>query len=306
LLYPEKRQGSRHVRCILLFPSRGKRKRGVEQKLLNVLCYLCMGSACSLAYNGWMAKMLNPVETLNGAALARIPLRTKPVAALLAVIRLLRDPQDTRQVFLLTQALRGKSARRAFEQFAASEMGAKILNERRSLLGVLTDHASLAALPEGSLGRIYLAFMAAESLSAKGLEKLADEHLNLPETPDGRIAIYAAWMRDMHDLYHVLTGYGRDELGEVCVLAFSYPQQKIASFKVISTIGALHIGHVFRKTGRDASGVLPTVREASRHGKEAVWLPGEDLVAMLSEDLETLRRRLNIQPPARYQAMARA
>ena len=31
-------------------------------------------------------------------------------------------------------------------------------------------------------------------------------------------------MRDSHDLYHVVTGYGRDGLGEICVLTFGNAQ----------------------------------------------------------------------------------
>src|SRR3546814_14695387 len=31
-------------------------------------------------------------------------------------------------------------------------------------------------------------------------------------------------MRDSHDLYHIVTGYGRDGLGEICVLTFGNAQ----------------------------------------------------------------------------------
>jgi ubiquinone biosynthesis protein COQ4 len=228
------------------------------------------------------------------------PERIKPVAALLAVSRLLRDPQDTSQVFRLTQALRGRSAWLAYLNFANSSAGARILASRRALIDTLSDRAKLAALPEGSFGRAYLTFMEAEQLTAEGLVELAEQNLNLPASASEPIRLYAARMRDLHDLYHVLTGYGRDELGEVCVLAFSYPQQRIRSFWVISRLGALHVWRGLRKAGLSGRGVLGAVREAARHGASATWLPGEEIEALLTENLESLRERLNIPAPEIY------
>lgn len=228
--------------------------------------------------------------------------RIRPVAAMLAVSRLFRNPEDTRQVFLLTQALPGP--RTMFDRFYACETGQAVLAERRSLLAALADRARLAALPPGTLGARYAGFMAQERLSAEGLERIGRENLRL--SADDRVQVYAARMRDMHDLYHVLTGYGRDELGEVCILAFSYPQQKIPSFRVISVLGMLRLARILRKFGVSPLGVAAAVREAGRHGRAAAWLPGEDLEAMLEEDLEVLRQRLKIPPPLRYrQVIAR-
>jgi ubiquinone biosynthesis protein COQ4 len=227
--------------------------------------------------------------------------RIQPFAAVLATFRLMRDPQDTRQVFRLSEALRGRSTKIMFERFAATPVGAKILAEQRSLLSALTDHAHLASLPEGSLGRHYLAFMAEENLSAQGLVDLAMENTKMMKSTNDALKIYAGRMRDMHDLYHVLAGYGRDELGEVCVLAFSYPQQKIRSFWVISRLGMLHIWRTLRAAGFDASGVRAAVREARQNGHNAAWLPGEDIEAMLGMDLQALRAKYNIPSPVVYE-----
>ena len=38
---------------------------------------------------------------------------------------------------------------------------------------------------------------------------------------DSDLALFATRQRDMHDLWHVLTEYGRDELGEACLLGFT-------------------------------------------------------------------------------------
>jgi ubiquinone biosynthesis protein COQ4 len=227
--------------------------------------------------------------------------RIRPISALLAITRLLRDPQDARQVFRLSQALRGRPERAAYARFASSALGARIISECRDLMATLANRAYLATLPECSFGRAYLSFMAQERLTAEGLAEIAEKNFRLPATQDAGVALYAARMRDMHDAYHVLTGYGRDELGEVCVLAFSYPQQRVRSFRVISWLGAMHICRVLRRAGFSARGVIAAMREAARHGADAAWLPGEDIEALLSEDLNILRTRLNIPPPATYQ-----
>ena len=228
------------------------------------------------------------------------PERIRPMKALLALTRLLRNPQDTSQVFLLTQALRGRSAQLAYLHFANTEAGGRILASRRALIDTLSDRTRLAALPKGSFGREYLNFMAQEQLTAEGLAELAEQNLNLPASANEDVRLYAARMRDLHDLYHVLTGYGRDELGEVCVLAFSYPQQRIRSFMVISRLGALHVWRGLRKAGMSGRGVLGAVREAARHGASAAWLPGEEIETLLAENLETLRERLKVPAPAIY------
>ena len=230
--------------------------------------------------------------------------RVRPWDALMALLGLLRDPQDTTQVFRLTDALRGSSGVKPYQRFRNSPVGARVIAEQRHLIRTLADRAALAKLPEDSLGQRYLAFMAEENLTAEGLAEISSGTLDSLANREEGAKIFAMRMRDMHDLYHVLTGYGRDELGEICVLAFSYPQQKIRSFAVIAFLGKLRIGQLLRQSKINLTGgVNKAVREAARHGAQAAWLPGEDLEALLAENIDVLRARLNIAPPTRYQAL---
>ena len=77
--------------------------------------------------------------------------RLRPVAALRAMRKLLRNREDTQQVFLLIEALRGKTTLRQFARFRQTETGRAVLRENRRLLDRLSDRASLAGLPAGSL-----------------------------------------------------------------------------------------------------------------------------------------------------------
>ena len=225
--------------------------------------------------------------------------RLRPFEALGAVRRLLNDPDDTRQVFIVLNAMRGRSGLRLFRRFKATATGAAILSQRRSLLSRLQNSAALAELPDGSLGRAYLAFMTEENLSADGLVKtsLSPERQAAPE----ETLVFRDRMRDMHDLTHVVTGYGRDPLGELCLLAFNFPQTGHVGMAMIVLMGMARFGR-----GPRAKAARRAVVEAWRHGRAADWLAGQDWEALLAEPTNAVRRRLRIADPRRYREMATA
>ncbi len=225
--------------------------------------------------------------------------RLRPFEALGAVRRLLSDPDDTRQVFIVLNAMRGRSGQRLFRRFKATATGAAVLSQRRSLLNRLQDSAALAGLPEQSLGRTYLAFMTEEKLSADGLVEtsLSPERLAAPE----EALVFRDRMRDMHDLTHVVTGYGRDPLGELCLLAFNFAQTGHVGMAMIVLMGVARFGR-----GPRARAARRAVIEAWRRGRAADWLPGQDWEALLEQPMTALRRRLRIADPLRYlQSMSR-
>jgi len=219
--------------------------------------------------------------------------RLHPIAAIRALRNLIRDREDTRQVFLLMEALRGKTTLRQFARFRHSDAGRGMLAERRSLLARLSDKASLAALPAGSLGRAYYDFMAMENLSAAGLVE-ASKIRQAPPAPDD-ITWFRERNRDMHDLLHVTAGYGRDPLGEACVVAFSFAQTGLKGFAVIATSAAFRINRRLR-----GQHVLRAVHEAYRQGKHAAWLIGADWESLLAQPLESVRAQLRVSAPTFY------
>lgn len=234
-------------------------------------------------------------QTASAAAIPVQPFR--PLEALRAFGALMRNPEDTRQVFRVMAALRGRSGHRMFYRFVKSPVGAAVMADRRQLLDRLEDQAALARLPEGSLGRAYLAFMQEQNLSAAGLVEASQTEEAEKLGPDP--TLFRARMRDMHDLTHVLTGYGRDGLGEMCLLGFMYRQTGNRGGAFIALMGMRN----FPKgaTGRAAR---KAVFEGFRHGSRPDWFPGLDWESLLGEDLEALRARLNVPAPAAYQAIA--
>jgi hypothetical protein len=109
--------------------------------------------------------------------------RLRPLTALRAA-RTLIATGDTRQVFILLRAMRGRSWVRNFHRFAQSDVGREVLRESRDLLPLLQDREGLRRLPDGSLGRAYLEFMESEDLSADALVMASQDWDNDPVPPD--------------------------------------------------------------------------------------------------------------------------
>ena len=103
-------------------------------------------------------------------------------------------------------------------------------------------------------------------------------------------------MRDTHDMLHVLTGYGRDALGEQCVLAFTYSQQPSLAHLFLGYAGALEI----KKRVKSSAPVLRAVREAQNLGKACPRIAELPIREMLATPLEELRAQLNITRPVHY------
>lgn len=218
--------------------------------------------------------------------------RIKPITALRAFGRLVRDKEDTVQVFEIMKALTGSSTPNGYIKLTRRAGG--IAFAHPELAARFGDKAWLARFAPGSVGAAYREFMASENLSAAELANDQREVTPFIDAPHV-YTWYARRIRDIHDVWHVLTGYGRDALGEACLVAFSYAQTGNLGFGFIGLAGALQI----RKTTPRAP-ALRAVLQAYRNGRKARWLPAEDYEALFAEPLEAARARLGIRTPSVY------
>lgn len=222
-------------------------------------------------------------------------LRMQPRVAWRALQTLIANPEDTAQVFKIIRAMSGPSLQQGFERFITLPFGRRVIEQKLDLLSTLQDREALRAMPEGSLGRAYLEFVESENLSADGLvEASAAEDENYQNTWLQR---YGLRLRDMHDLWHTATQYGRDELGELCLLAFSYAQTRNRGIGLIVLVGMLKM----RKTLGNR--VIGATWRGYRDGRGAAWLPGQNWEALLSRPLVEVRVALGIGEPVVYQAV---
>ncbi len=215
-----------------------------------------------------------------------------------AIRTLIRNPDDTAQVFRIIRALSGPAADRQFERFRASESGRRILAENRSLLARLSDRAALDELQPGSLGAAYAEFTRAEKISPQGLVAASLAAPAEEETSVER-ALFAARLRDGHDLWHVVTGYGRDLLGEAALLAFTYRQTGNPGIGLI-------VATAWWRAGSDLPGSRALIVDGYRRAGAAAWLPAADWESLLERPLDEVRRTLGITPVDAYTAVRSA
>ncbi|MEQ1753386.1 MAG: Coq4 family protein [Micropepsaceae bacterium] len=222
--------------------------------------------------------------------------RLKPVKALRALFRLFKNKEDTSQVFEIMRALSGKSVPNGYMRLLSTPLGGAIAYRRLELAQVLSDRAFLESLPAGSVGRAYLDFVTRENISAEGLIAESRKGIDDGIDSDHPYAWYGRRMRDVHDLWHILTGYSRDAIGEACVVAFSYAQTRSPGFALIAVGGALKL-----RSALPGQPIVKAVWEAYQNGRKASWLPSEDYLKLLAEPLEAARARLNIARPGFYE-----
>jgi len=213
-----------------------------------------------------------------------------------ALQALIADPEDTKQVFTIMRALTGKSLWKQYVKFRKSVTGQKILAEKRDLLLTLADRKALRKLPEGSLGKVYIDFMEREGITAEGLVEASEDTFD--EFTDKDLERYVMRTREMHDLWHVVTGYGRDGLGEVCVVAFSYGQTRSLGFAAIALMGAYDFTRQF-----PGNRIFRAAWKAFRTGRKAEWFPGQDWEQLMNQPLEKVRLDLGIPEPTDYLAL---
>jgi ubiquinone biosynthesis protein COQ4 len=211
---------------------------------------------------------------------------------------LMADKEDTEQVFHIIAALRGSRFRKIASKFWHSEKGQRLLASNQQLIDYLDDHETLKQLPAGTVGRAYVDFMEREGLSAAGLEAEYAKFTDAGTRFEDGIDRYGDRLRDTHDLHHILTGYGRDALGEQCVLAFTYAQNRNLGVGFIAYMGGIELK---RRVARSAA-IMRAVHEGYRIGKAASNLVHEDIHALLREPLADARKRIGIAEPVAYKA----
>ncbi len=214
------------------------------------------------------------------------------------IVEVARSKENTGGIVKIIAAVGANANDRAARRFAKTPLGQACIADPNRLLRILQDREYLAGCPEGSLGRAYFDFVYQENLSADGLvdavnegtQHRTDDIMDKPET----VALSARF-RDLHDLWHVTTGYGRDVLGEMSILFFSFAQIRNPGFAFISLTAATVANFVDRE--------VPAYRalmEAYINGRTANWLLAEDWENMMERPLDEVRGQFGISRPKLY------
>jgi ubiquinone biosynthesis protein COQ4 len=216
--------------------------------------------------------------------------------ALRSLRRLLADKEDTRQVFEIMRALNGQSTAKGYHQLLGTTDGGRLAYERQEFAHKLMDDAWLDSLPEGSVGAAYRDFIRSEQLSAEGLAMISTEGTDEIDQKHP-YAWFGRRTRDVHDIWHILSGYHRDGLGEACLVAFSYAQTKGLGWALIA------MGAASRARKDKSQPYVKAIWQGYQRGKSAKWLLGEDYERLLAEPLDAARQRLGITPATIYNSI---
>ena len=196
---------------------------------------------------------------------------------LTAGIRLLLNPRDTQQVFLLAQAVDRERLQRTLERLKSSAAGRKLLSERPRIDSSAVDYAALRALPASTLGGAYV-----RALDRQGLDP------DLFQAPPGlppELAYTAQRIRQTHDLWHVLTGLETNIPGEIALQAFTHAQIDSQTAALIVRFGQLAFGRRFPE-------LRALVKQYRSLGERAVYLLEVPWEEYWEQELEDVRAKL--------------
>ncbi|CAK9052949.1 Uncharacterized protein SCF082_LOCUS28924, partial [Durusdinium trenchii] len=223
----------------------------------------------------------------------------RPLAAWKAFQGLVRNREDTRYVFAFFDAVNGRSYEQFYIRFAESEYGRRVVADPKHIGRLLMDRDTLESYGPDTFAAAYLHYLDSENLQPEGVYEA-----NWDNAPERMQSLRDDWphlyamlymMNLSHDLYHVLTGYGRDPLGEALLLLCSGVQTGGRGPKWLGRMAGLRIRQEIPSwpVGR-------MMAEAKRLADTAAHFPTTDLPALLPLPLDEARARLNIGRPALY------
>lgn len=189
------------------------------------------------------------------------------------------DPTNTFYGPLLNACLDSETYAELARDWRGSD-AQDLLDERPSLQGRELDLDALARLPAGTLGHEFVGYF-----RRNGIDPFVSD---FPIRSD--VDYLSKRYRETHDLFHVITGYGTDELGEMELQAFVFGN---LGLRQAAFILLLSLPHQVRTMGlREMPEYFRRLRAAYRRGRrsremlsvryENLW---EQPVAALAESL---------------------
>ncbi len=180
---------------------------------------------------------------------------------------------------------------RLLSRVRSCEEGRALLADKPALDRETCDLRDLLRLPRGTFGREY-----AEWMRANGFDPDAG-HPPLDPVADPDARYVCERMVQVHDLWHVLTGYNCDEDGERGLLAFSLGQtgsREVAA--QLQNVVRDEIRFAWRTGDPEWRHLLGYLWHAWRRGRRARLLVAVPLEDYLSLPLDSVRQRLEIDP----------
>jgi ubiquinone biosynthesis protein COQ4 len=195
-------------------------------------------------------------------------------------VRLVRDPN---RVDLVLKIADGTADPEAMRTILARPAVAEFLARRPPPLRVSLP--ALRALPAGSLGRAFAAF-----LDDRGFDPTGLYHSGEADADD--IDRFKVHMQRTHDLWHTVVGFGTDVAGELGLQAFTMAQLGTPLGYVILAAGML--GTLFFERD-DGDRRMEAITRGWQLGRRARPLFGADWDAMFTWPIEQVRAHFGLE-----------
>jgi ubiquinone biosynthesis protein Coq4 len=226
------------------------------------------------------------MKPVDGYAYSATPTRN-PFRFLLAIWRVVRDPADTYEAGIVEIGFARTRLGRRFarweeivEALRSDPRTAPALRERRPCERI--DLQALARLPDGTLGRVFADHCRARSLNP-----------NLVYIqPTSEVDWLLHNLYGTHDLWHVVTGWGNDEIGEYGLGSFYSGQLGAPTFFTFLQ-GLVSLSVVFRR--KSTVDLMDAITAGYEMGKRAEPLFGTDWPALWAVPIAEVRARLGIE-----------
>jgi len=226
----------------------------------------------------------------------RAPLRWR--RAWRSLRALLADSDDTAKAIDFQYAIGQGDFERIFQRFLATPSGRRLIDLRPSLADALAARAELERMAHGSLGRAYLEYLDRTGYSPTGLLDLERGVRERWEREEGAAPLdpMRAWFRDRfmltHDLFHVVTDYGTDDVGEATLLAFSLAQNGGRANALLTAGAVVEVWHSL------GARWLRYALRAWRRGRTTAPLAALPWEELLPLQLDAVRELASLQPSA--------
>lgn len=235
------------------------------------------------------------IDTINTETKPKyLPIR--PLRAFWYFIKANRNPVDTDSALLMQLYLHGNEHEALYQRFRMHPLGQEIIARKQELYQKLHNANWLRSLPESTLGNAYQAFLDANNLDTAVLDSY---YVRLDPTfnnlDDERKRVLRR-VRGMHDLWHVVLGYGTDVSGEIQIMVFMNEQIPNRSFRFATALIKLF-------QSKKYPNICRLIADAKIRAQTCEWLPVQDWESLLEKPLKEVRDILRVGPPPKYEAV---
>ena len=214
--------------------------------------------------------------------------RRNNLRSIYAAIKLSKDPKQTQYVFMMGEAQDNIAESERVRGQITDAFIAKPLEEMWQIRfqAERYDIDALAQLPCDTLGGVYARHMKANGLRPDYYKEV---------TPRHRMQYLRERIHQTHDVWHVLTGFGTDEFGEVGLQGFYFAQFTNGQAAIIGAAAILK--SVLRGRFNDLEKHVDAFCQGYCAGRRAESLLAVKWEEIWGERLDDVRKRYRIEPP---------